>query len=54
MPTARRGSAVVHIPGRGVVMLGGTAMTGDLPNVELLEIILFVAEAFIHGEKFIQ
>ena len=47
MPTARWGSAVVHIPGGGVPVIGGTAMTGDLPNVELLE-IMSVGERDVH------
>ena len=47
MPTARWGSAVVHIPGGGVLVIGGTAMTGDLPNVELLE-IMSVGERDVH------
>ena len=37
--TARCGSAAVHIPELGDLVLGGTATAGDLPNAELLEIM---------------
>ena len=41
------GNAVVHIPGPSVLVLGGTAMTGDLLNVELLE-IMSVGDRDVH------